>query len=963
MLRRVNSILKSKKISKFYSDFFMKSDNSIYIERLYKDWREDEGNVHVSWRKYFEKISKGFESKDSFISPLELKKQNYVLQQLSPDETTLLYSKLYEVIKNFRIYGHYVSDLDPLDIQVGKTNFEEVTDFFSLETSSIPKRFYDLEIKWDFPYLDKELKTSREIHHKMKELYCGKISYEFMHMPYESREWILSQIETDQQEHSKEEKLDLLERLLESEIFSLFIEKKFSTQKRFGVEGLGSAISGLGRLKQRAIKYKYKEIILGMAHRGRLNTLSCVFRKPYRNLFGEFEQIRKVAKIDVFNFSGDVKYHLGTNHKIKYGEGEEMKISVLHNPSHLEIINSVVLGSAKARQMLLDDKDGSKVVPIIIHGDAAIAGQGINYEIQNLENLKNFRVDGAIHLVFNNQIGFTTNQDGGRSSFHCTSIAKLNKNFVIHVNAYEPELVDRAIDLAMSYRNKFKRDVFIDIVGYRKMGHNEQDLPDFCQPVMYKKIRQTKPIYQKYIDKLIGEEIISQKEVDKKIQDYMDFFAEEHKQGKEGNFEIMSGDFYDDFDAIKNLDGITKVDQSKFRDLGERINTLPQNFSFHKKCFEIYQNRLKDCQNGTAIDWMNSESLAFASILDEGFRIRFSGQKARRGPFDYRHADLIDQKNGSNFVPLENSLPKDKKGNLTLVTTPTSELGVLGFEYGYSIATLRDLTIWEVKISELLNNVQMYIDQFISNSEKKWNRKSNLTIKIPYTLTDKNSMNMFTYIDRLLSMVSDDYFYYKENPKERQFVVQHENMRVCNLSKSSNHFHLIRSQVKSNFRKPLFIFLSKEITEEEESRCDEDSFVNGEFETVIADTEVDKTTVKKVVFCSGKFYYDLKKQRSKFGKENEIALHRLEQIGPFPYNEVKDSLEGFSKDTDVFYSQEEPLNLGAFPYLETRFNMILQELEMKEIKYSGKKIASVSGSGFSRINKKEYDDIFHNLFK
>jgi 2-oxoglutarate dehydrogenase E1 component len=961
MLRKLS--LLTKKTKRFFSDTFMKGENSLYIESLYNEWVINPKSVDISWHSYFENITRGLKSEESVIDPDTLLQSNFI-PSVKERDLNRIYFQLALLIKDFRTYGHYVSQIDPLDYKLGKVNFEEITDFFTLERSGIDKEFYDAQVDWSFPFLKNKLTTIREIHSKLTELYCGKISFEYMHMNnVKEIEWIREKIEVDSEPLSKEEKLNLLERILESQIFTNFCERRFSTSKRFGIEGLDAAISGLGKMTLEAKNFGVKEIILGMAHRGRLNTLGCVFRKPYSEIFGEFEQAsgRQNPKDKIFGYTGDVKYHCGTHHQLEFSDGYNMNITLLSNPSHLEVVNPVVLGNVKARQYLTN-RNGEEVLPILIHGDAAFSGQGINYELQQLEKLKDFEVGGCIHIVFNNQIGFTTNPDKGRSSYHCTSIARLNKSFVIHVNGDEPELVDRALTLAMDYRTKFKKDVFVDIVGYRKFGHNEQDYPDFTQPIMYNKIRKIQPMYEKYIEKLVKEGVLTQEEIDKKIDDYMDFFKQEHAKGKNGDYDMQSGDFYKEEEYIKNQNNVTGI--SNCKELGTKIHSLPSDFTFHPNIIELYKKRLDIFENNKHVDFSSAESLAFASLLQEGHKIRLSGEDCKKGMFNLRHSHLMDQNNQNIYVPIKSVLPEDRENDFKVVNSPLTELAICGYEYGYSLGALKHLTIWQVSLGEYLNEAQMILDQFINTSEKKWGRFSGLVIMIPHTLDENNSINMNTHLERILTNVSDDYFFYEKNEHMWEHVDRNENIRVCNPSTSANFFHLLRSQVKNDYRKPLYLLCPRKIYSIEAAFSPQEHFDEShKFLNVIDDDSIKKQNVKKLVFCSGQFYYDLVNNRRQYKREDDVAIVRLEKLGPFPYSEVNTLLQNYPENCEVVFAQEEVMNFGAFSYVEPRLNILLKKNGFREVKYIGKKVSSVTGYSFSSINKKVYNSIFEKLFK
>ena len=971
MLKKLGFVTKSisKKMSRYES--FLQSNNALYIEQMYNNWVKDPRSVHASWDAYFKNVSTGIDPKEAFVHPEQLKDQKPVsLENKKVSDTANI---LADAIKQFRKFGHYMAEVDPLNHNGYRPHFDELTDFYDIENWGIPQDQYDepmhlpANLRGDFMH-EKEQWTPREIHERLKEIYCGKISFEYMHMPrHDECDWFRERIEKKQKlNYTKEQKLDLLERILESQAFSLYCEKKFSTAKRFGCEGLDSTISALGKLKKSAHKHKVKEIVIGMAHRGRLNTLACVLKKPYEHLFAEFEHVapKNSNTTDVHDFTGDVKYHLGASNIFEYKDGSQMKINLLPNPSHLEAVNPVVMGSVKARQDETIDIPDTKILPVIIHGDAAIAGQGINYEIQQFEKIENFEVDGSLHIVFNNQVGFTTDPKYARSGFYATNLAHMNKNPVIHVNADDPEMVDWAIELAVEFRDTFSRDVFVDIVGYRRAGHNEQDMPKFTQPEMYNLIDKQVPMYLQYKEKLIKEGIITEDEFNKKLDAYMKKLEEHHMIAKSGDFKIHDLDSFTFNKLVSENDNTTYVDKTTFRDVAKKIFTLDEKYKAHKVIKKLYDERLRSVEQGDNIDWATAELMAYGTLLAEGYNVRLTGEDVMRGTFSHRHAMIADQETGEFYAPMKQVLTEENKHLFTIANSVLSEYGVLGYEYGYSLASPQGLTIWEGQFGDFANGAQIIIDQFITSGEKKWGKFTGLTMLLPHGYDGQGPEHSNARLERYLMNVSDDYIYLSNNKEARNGISVKANMSVCNVTNAANFFHLLRSQVKKNYRKPLIVMSPKKLLRAKGVKSNIEEFLEPNiFETVLDDPVQKKGSVRKIIVCSGQIYFDLVDKRKELGLDNDIAIIRLERIGPFPYNKFEDIISNYNKDTPVVFVQEEHLNFGAWFYVQPRMNLILKEQGFKEASVVARHIAASSATGLMHSHIRQHQNLLKDAFE
>ena len=689
-----------------------------------------------------------------------------------------------------------------------------------------------------------------------------------------------------------------------------FLQKKFVGQKRFSIEGGESLIPALDALIERGAEMGIQEFVMGMAHRGRLNVLANIFNKPMEEIFSEFEG----KDYEDENFSGDVKYHLGWSCDIKTDNGKDVHLTLSPNPSHLEAVAPVVQGLTRGK---IDKylKDEKKIIPILIHGDAAIAGQGIVYEVVQMAQLDGYRTGGSVHIVINNQVGFTTNYLDARSSTYCTDIAKTTLAPVFHVNGDDVEAVVQAMTIALEYRQTFNRDVFVDLLCYRKYGHNEGDEPKFTQPKLYKAIAKHPNPREIYLDKLISDKVLTEEE-GKKLKENFHAVLEDDfgaaKQIEKASVKHFLTRTWKDFKYAKEGDMFkainTKIAKKKLQELGDKLSTLPEGKKYFRKIVKLMKDR-KEMIQTDKLDWGSAEMLAYATLLDEGHPVRISGQDVERGTFSHRHAVVITEDAEEEVVTLNNL--NSKQADFTIYNSLLSEYGVLGFEYGYSFAVPKGLTIWEAQFGDFFNGAQIMVDQFIVAAEEKWGVSNGLVMLLPHGYEDMGSEHSSGRMERFLQQCADN------------------NIQIANCTTPANHYHLLRRQIKRNFRKPLIVFTPKKLLRYPKAISTLDELAKGNFQEVIDDPAVDIKKVKTVALCSGKIYYDVLEQKETQGKGEHVALVRLEQLYPFPEKQVQEIIKKYGEDKNYIWLQEEPENMGAWSFImkktremKVRFNIV-----------------------------------------
>ncbi|ODT08810.1 MAG: 2-oxoglutarate dehydrogenase E1 component [Mesorhizobium sp. SCN 65-20] len=850
------------------------------------------------------------------------------------------------MIRAYRMRGHLHANLDPLGIAKPLEDYNEL----SPEAYGFTEADYDRPIFIDH-VLGLEYATIREMLEILKRTYCSTLGVEFMHISDpEEKAWIQARIEGPDKEISftAEGKKAILQKLIEAEGFEQFIDVKYKGTKRFGLDGGESLIPALEQIVKRGGSLGLKEVVLGMAHRGRLNVLTNVMAKPHRAVFHEFKG-GSYAPDDVEG-SGDVKYHLGASSDREF-DGNKVHLSLTANPSHLEIVDPVVMGKARAKQdqlfgrargEIVPQEERAKVMPLLLHGDAAFAGQGVIAEILGLSGLRGHRVAGTLHVIINNQIGFTTNPRFSRSSPYPSDVAKMIEAPIFHVNGDDPEAVVFAAKVATEFRMKFHKPVVVDMFCYRRFGHNEGDEPGFTQPIMYRNIRTHKTVVQVYADKLIAEGLASQAEVDKMRADWRGHLETEFEAGqayKPNKADWLDG-AWSGLRAADNQDelrrGKTAVPVKTLKEIGKKLTEVPKDFEVHRTIGRFLENRRQAIESGEGLDWATAESLAFGSILLDGNPIRLSGQDSERGTFSQRHTVLYDQRDENRYIPL-NNLSAAQAG-YEVINSMLSEEAVLGFEYGYSLAEPKALTLWEAQFGDFANGAQVVFDQFISSGERKWLRMSGLVCLLPHGYEGQGPEHSSARLERFLQLCAED------------------NMQVANVTTPANYFHILRRQLKRDFRKPLILMTPKSLLRHKRA-VSSLSEMSGEssFHRLLWDDAqylgnepiklVKDSKIRRVVLCTGKVYYDLYEEREKRGID-DVYLLRVEQLYPFPAKALITELSRF-RNAEMVWCQEEPKNMGAWSFIDPYLEWVLAHIDAKHqrVRYTGRPAAASPATG------------------
>eukprot|EP00331_Platyophrya_macrostoma_P030762 CAMPEP_0176456844 /NCGR_PEP_ID=MMETSP0127-20121128/31545_1 /TAXON_ID=938130 /ORGANISM="Platyophrya macrostoma, Strain WH" /LENGTH=1003 /DNA_ID=CAMNT_0017846911 /DNA_START=45 /DNA_END=3056 /DNA_ORIENTATION=+ len=947
-------------------------NNTIYLEQMYESWQQDPKSVHASWNVYFSNLEHGAQP----TVDTGAKTDKAGADALTAAKNAL---RIRELIQSYMKRGHEKTDIDPLHInkieeQSGAKTLRKGNDKeFDLEGYGFTTQDLNSQILVDIgmfkgSIFKKQFWKVGDLVKELDRIFCGKAGIEYQHIrDREERGWVREQFEKLSNAHavSKEHKLLIFDRLCKNEMFTNFLKNRFTTAKRFGIEGCDSVISGLNALLDKAAEHKIQRVVFGMPHRGRLNTLTNVLGKDETDIFSEFQELHAFFDEEVWGNSGDVKYHLGTTYDKTFANGHRMNLNILANPSHLEAGNPVVAGNVRAFQDFVKDTTRDKVLAIILHGDAAFAGQGVVYETMQMQDLIDFTVGGTIHVVINNQIGFTTTPKEARTGLYSTDVAKAVDAPIIHVNGDEPELVDLALEFAVEYRQKFKKDVVIDVIGYRRYGHNELDQPSFTQPLMYKIIDKTPPVYNKYRDRLIKEGVLTEEQANEIEKKYNDRLEQSYTKSRTSKFdrEKWIARSYENIAKPTSQHGSihdTGVDTATLQDLGRKICTLPSDLKPHPMIKKIYEQRLKSIEEGKSIDWATGEALAWATLLTDGYGVRLSGQDVERGTFSHRHAVVNDQEKDRKYLPVASILPEEDKHKLTVCNSHLSEYGVLNFEYGYSIANPNYLVKWEAQFGDFANGAQIPIDNFIVSGESKWNVASGLVILLPHGYDGQGPEHSSCRIERLLAASDDDPYDASSIQTYRtnlDMQLQETNIQVCNPSTSANYFHVLRRQLRRNYRKPLLIPSPKKLLKFRGANMNIEEFQKGtRFHRVYFEAYPDEIDapekVRRVLFCSGQVYYDLIERR-KHNQIKDAAILRIEQLAPFPYDRVKEAIQLYKNASDVIWVQEEHFNGGAWCFVSQRLDVILKELGRPSAKYVGRKPSSSTAAGTSKTHNKE----------
>ncbi len=934
------------------SSSFLTGTNASFIEDLYLRYQNDPSSVDVSWQQYFQTLGDDAdtivnESKGAPWTPANgtapddeygilgdaayraiEKAETKGLPQQDIREAAVDTIRALMLIRSYRVRGHLKATLDPLGLEVPQEHPE-----LDPRTYGFAEDDWDREIFLD-NVLGLETATIREILDIVQRTYCSSIGVEFMHIQEpDQKAWIQERIEGRHKEvtFTDEGKIAILRKLIETEGFEHFLNVKYTGTKRFGLDGGESMIPAMEGIIKRGGQLGVKEIVLGMPHRGRLNVLTNVMAKPFRAVFSEFQG--NPANPEDVEGSGDVKYHLGTSSDREF-DGNNVHMSLTANPSHLEAVNPVVLGKARAKQAQIGSDVGGQVMPLLLHGDAAFAGQGIVAECFGLSELKGYRTSGTIHFVVNNQIGFTTSPKYSRSSPYPSDVGKMVQAPIFHVNGDDPEAVCHVAKIATEFRQKFQIDVVIDMFCYRRHGHNEGDEPAFTQPLMYRTIAQHPTTMQIYAKRLIEEGIATEEQVEGWIKEFKDYLEKQFETAN--SFKPNKADWFEGrWQGLGRADqgarrGTTSVDVEELRAIGEKLCNVPETHNVHRTLQRVLKNKKKMFETGKGIDWATAEALAFGSLLKEKYPVRLSGQDCGRGTFSQRHSVIVDQMTEDRYLPL-NNLSEDQ-AHYEVIDSMLSEAAVLGYEYGYSLAEPNALVLWEAQFGDFANGAQVIIDQFISSGESKWLRMSGLVMLLPHGYEGQGPEHSSARLERYLQSSAED------------------NWQVVNCTTPANYFHALRRQIHRKFRKPLVVMTPKSLLRHKEAVSTLEEMGPGStFHRVLYDNEVlcKPKDVKRVVLCSGKVYYDLKARRDELDQKETYFL-RLEQLYPFPEEALIEELKNFTHVEDLVWCQEEPKNMGAWSFIEPCLEETCTKVGMKKVKrarYAGRAASASTATG------------------
>jgi 2-oxoglutarate dehydrogenase E1 component len=981
----------------FAETSFLYGSNAAFIEDLHDRWAADPASVSAEWRGFFDQLrdsaatvkaasAAGAWGRDQTPEPTEATgvfdgrwpapKPDPKAKPAAAAPATAAPApagataeeiraaahdsiRVLMLIRSYRVRGHLQARLDPLGIEAPTNNPELTPEFYGFTEADMDRPIYLDGV------LGLQTGTIREVLAILNRTYCGNVGIQFMHIAEpEEKSWLQQRFEGpdafENNGFTREGKIAILNKLIEAEGFERFLHKRFPGTKRFGLDGGEAMVPALEQMIKRGGALGVDEIVIGMAHRGRLNTLAAVMGKPYRAIFHEFQGGSTVPS-DIEG-SGDVKYHMGASSNREF-DGNHVHLSLTANPSHLEIVNPVVLGKARAKQAFdireankgLPESqwalDRSKVMPLLIHGDAAFAGQGVVAECFALMGLKGYRTGGTMHFVINNQIGFTTSPRNSRSTPYCSDVALMVQAPIFHVNGDDPESVVFAAKVATEYRMKFKKDVVVDMFCYRRFGHNEGDDPTFTQPIMYSKIRAQPSTREIYSRRLVEEGVITQEQVEAEIARFEQFLDDQFEAGK--TFKADKADWLDgQWEGIGLPDGDerrgdTAVAEAKLKEFGHRLTTVPNDLDIHKTLKRVIDARRETIETGANIDWATAESLAFASLLDEGFPVRLSGQDSVRGTFSQRHSGIIDQTTEERYVPLNNLGPD--QAQFEVIDSALSEEAVLGFEYGYALSDPNTLVLWEAQFGDFVNGAQVVIDQFISSGERKWLRMCGLTMLLPHGYEGQGPEHSSARLERFLQQCAED------------------NMQVANCTTPANYFHILRRQMHRPFRKPLVIMTPKSLLRHKKAVSSLKDMAEGSsFHRVLHDDaqtrpDVSGITIKgdkqirRVVLCSGKVYYDLLDAREKKGVD-DVYLMRLEQFYPWPIKSLSTELARFP-NAELVWCQEEPKNMGGWTFVDPWLELTLEKLDLKSkrARYVGRPASASTAAGLMSRHLKELE--------
>ncbi|MDH3761632.1 MAG: 2-oxoglutarate dehydrogenase E1 component [Gammaproteobacteria bacterium] len=931
-------------MKKMQQQSYLSGGNAAFIEELYSRYLKDESDVDENWRNWFAELKNGELAPDQ--DHLEIREQmKYAVQHKRPgdgissgdlQEHDAKQVRVLQLINAYRVKGHERARLDPLNMGA-RPEIKEMT----LAGNNLGEA--DLDTVFNTGSLfGVEEATLREIIERVEKTYCGTIGSEYMHIEDRAQKrWIQVQIETSLATPNFREgrRNRIMDRIIAAENLEKYLHTRYIGQKRFSLEGGESLIPIMDRVVQQAGVTNTHEVVIGMAHRGRLNVLTNIFGKMPSDLFDEFEG--NVDLNERYNY--DVKYHQGFSSDI-YTDSGPMHLALAFNPSHLEIVDPVVEGSVRARQRRFPDRTTKDVLPVLVHGDSAFAGQGVVMETFNMCQTRGYKTGGTIHIIVNNQIGFTTsNPRDMRSSLYCTEVARMVQAPIFHVNGDDPEACVFIAEIAVKYRETFQRDVVIDMVCYRRYGHNEADEPAVTQPLMYEAIRKHPRLVDLHSQRLIDEGFTTREKIDEMVADYRRALDE----GGAVALNVISGlepvaarDWAGLHDGDVNITPGTKVTKKKIQQLGKQMLTLPEEFKLHSRVAKIMENRDLMLKGDLPGDWGFAENLAYATLLDDGYSIRLSGQDSERGTFFHRHAAVHDQKTGQIYKPLK--FLSEHQPRFEVINSFLSEEAVLGFEYGYSSTDPKTLVIWEAQFGDFANGAQVVIDQFISSGEIKWGRLSGLVMLLPHGYEGQGPEHSSARIERYLELCA-----------------QH-NMRVVQPTLPAQIFHVLRSQMLCGFRKPLVVMSPKSLLRHERAVSSLDDYSKGEFQKVIPEIDkVNNKKVKRLILCSGKIYYKLYETREQ-DYDHSTAIVRIEQLYPFPKVDLKAIHDLYPALENVVWCQDEPRNQGMFREFKSRLNEIFTPIQ---VQYAGRASAASPAAGYMALHQKQEAELVRNAFE
>lgn len=958
------------------ADAVLSGANAQYVDLMYQKWRADPAAVHSSWDAYFRT--------GAFVAPPNVVPGGNMVAGTPIGASAAVASgaatvdvaapRVLELIRAYQNKGHAIASLDPIGFsgaRLAETHPELTPEYYGLTDMN---KVVDLKSFGDSAgFLGSSgSMTVGQIVELLKKTYSSTVGYEINHVAStEELNWLKNKIEAAPATYDKSYKMRLLNRLAYATQFETFLKSKYNV-KRFGLEGNESTIVSLREILKVSTEHGVESAVFGMPHRGRLNVLVNVIKKPLEIMFSEFTgnndadtPLKKVDGVYQYNYkefplSGDVKYHHGWSSVNELDNGKKIHCTLIPNPSHLETVNPLVQGKARAKQFFAGDEDGSKVLSIMLHGDAAFSGQGVVFESLAMHGLSDYNVGGTIHVVVNNQIGFTTDPYKSRSGPYATDVAKAFQVPVFHVNANDVEAVNRVSALAAEYRAKFKKDVVLDIIGWRLNGHNELDQPSFTQPLMYKKIAALPTIFDSYKNELIKNGSITAEEaaaleskVDHNLREK--FEQSRHLTTKPNAGQFLTQQWSKISGALQPYtEEPTGVSIGKLRDIGKQIAHVPEGFELHRGISNAYKEKAKAIESEHGLDWATAEALAFGTLLTEGYPVRIAGQDAERGTFSHRHSVVHNQQTGEKYTPLLNLKSDKPAAKFTVVNSLLSEYGALGFEYGYSLEHPDQLVLWEGQFGDFVNGAQIILDNYVASAEAKWQRHSGLVMLLPHGMEGQGPEHSNAYPLRFLQSCNDDPNFFPRDPAQEKARIQRNNWQILNMTSAANYFHALRRQMKRSIRKPMVVMSPKSLLRHRGAAATLAELAEGtHFRPVIGDDHVNPSKVKRHVICSGKVYFDIIEHLEKAGVRDQVAVTRIEQISPFPFAEVEAEDKKYSH-ADIIFVQEEHMNFGPYSYIAPRIETAVKgHRHNVRVPYVGRPPAAAPATGAGKIHSAE----------